>query len=416
MEQVIFSFTCSILEILFICGILILLEKSYGRLWKVVLLSAALAAVTTFADWAGLDMNTGLNVICLALLLSALYPVKIVDAFFDAVTGMMLCQIIQLILIFFIGNAAPELIREKSVIYILLFLLNAGIYCVSYFVDTTALQAGYARYKRAVWMVFVNFYFIQIVYMCNWNETETVGVSMFILVGLIFATNVLLVKKIVLAKKQEELIRYHRELADMKETYIRELAEKSHEFARHMQLIHQLSLHKDPGEALSQIRTYTEEWIKERNHKSSAFFYAGNSILSALLTQKKKEADEKKIHLSMLIKEPLPSMPCSSREMVEIAGNLIDNAVEAAELLEEEQRKVFFEIGKDKTGTFFMTINYRGEEASLEKEDMLSKGFSTKKGELRGYGLPNIKSIAEQYQGKITIQMNDEVVIIKVLF
>ena len=58
----------------------------------------------------------------------------------------------------------------------------------------------------------------------------------------------------------------------------------------------------------------------------------------------------------MLIKEPLPSMPCNSREMVEIAGNLIDNAVEAAELLEEEQRKVFFEIGKDKTGTFFMTI------------------------------------------------------------
>ena len=117
----------------------------------------------------------------------------------------------------------------------------------------------------------------------------------------------------------------------------------------------------------------------------------------------------------MLARDTNARMPLSQIEMVELVGNLLDNAFEAVEGLDPDRRKVLFETGEQKGGVFFQTINSLPED-SLESEQMLKKGVSTKNGKLRGYGLSNIKRVAEEHGGRVEIQKNEEIVVFRVLF
>ncbi len=96
-----------------------------------------------------------------------------------------------------------------------------------------------------------------------------------------------------------------------------------------------------------------------------------------------------------------------SNYVVSILGNLITNAFEAIEKNEEN----------DKTVRMFVTDI--GEEIVIEVEDsgqgihdeiitsIFYKGFSTKEGGERGYGLAKVKELVEDLNGSIAIEKGD---------
>ncbi len=93
-----------------------------------------------------------------------------------------------------------------------------------------------------------------------------------------------------------------------------------------------------------------------------------------------------------------------SNYVVSILGNLITNAFEAIERNEEHNKKVR------------MFVTDIGEEIVIEVEDsgqgihdevitsIFYKGFSTKEGEKRGYGLAKVKELVEDLNGSIAIE------------
>ena len=159
---------------------------------------------------------------------------------------------------------------------------------------------------------------------------------------------------------------------------------------------------------------YVEELIASRSGQKGTV-YTGDGVLSAILQDKQQEAEQKGISFCVLARDMSARLPLSQIEMVELVGNLLDNAFEAVEGLEPDRRKVLFETGEQKGEVFFQTINSLPED-SLGSEQMLKKGVSTKNGKLRGYGLSNIKRIAEEHGGRVEIQKNEEIVVIRVLF
>ncbi|MCQ4637799.1 GHKL domain-containing protein [Anaerovorax odorimutans] len=416
MDGTIFNGIASLLEMLMLCGVLCILRRDYQKKGKIIITAVIMAVAATAADQLSIDINTGLNVFLITMIVFLCYRGRFLDVFFDTISSLMICQIFQLIVLFICNLISPSFLNHPMYIFSVLLLMTAVIYGVIKLVKLEALQLYYHRYKRVIWVVLLNFYIIQAAYMYNWNETNTVEESVFILVLLVIATNGFLAYNLLVSKRQEEIIQYHQKLFETKEAFIKQMAQKQHEFAKHIQLIHDLTESEDYEKTVEEIRRYTQELITERNENRSTLVYSGDSILSAFLMKKKETADKRNLQLSTIIKDPLPAMLCTQKELIEVVGNLLDNAMEAASDFVGAKRKIFFEIGEENEKSFLQTINYRPENSAIDQTQMMSRGYSTKEGTLRGYGLPNIRSIAEKYQGRLEIRMNDEVILIKVLF
>lgn len=245
---------------------------------------------------------------------------------------------------------------------------------------------------------------------------------------LILFTMVNVAFHIVIAVKQQKTISKQQNMLEAKEDFIGLMAAKQHEFNKHIQAISSLAERADYDEemsvcAIGRIIEYTDELIERNNSSNERVLYVGDSLLSAYLTKKAAEADEKGIELSILMMDVADKFPCSSTEIIEIIGNLIDNGFEAVEKLPTDERKLFLEAHDDGKKIIIQTMNPVVGSSSgstgtkteeYRNEHPIKRGFTTKKGRLHGHGLANIKAIAEKHKGTVQLYSNGEVVTIVV--
>jgi len=141
-----------------------------------------------------------------------------------------------------------------------------------------------------------------------------------------------------------------------------------------------------------------------------------DQILNAIIYSKRALAEKKNICFEVEIKEEVPGYPLERYEFVELVGNLLDNAIEAAEGSNDGNSKIILTLGIDEG---FKIIETRNTGTKIQQSDidkMFKRGFSTKKGEHRGYGLYNIKKIVEHYNGTIELFLDDDFIVFKILF
>ncbi|NLD19875.1 MAG: GHKL domain-containing protein [Clostridiales bacterium] len=416
MNESMYTITASMIEILGVNGILSILDNRYLNILKILVVSVIMTAITFITFLNDIDINAGISGICIMLVVYLCYRGSILDVIFDSIGGMATYVLFEIIIDFFLILIFPTYLQSYMYVIIMLSTLTAITYMFSIFAKCkTKIQRYYSKYKKAVQVIFFNLFLIQIALTHNWNETNTVDISIFILAIVVVGVNVALAYNIVFGVKQKELISYQESLVEAKEEFISRMAAEQHEFSKHIQAIRSIA-ETDSLKSVGRIRDYTDELIEKREKEKANAVYVGDGVLSAYLMNKEREGQEKNVELSILIGNSLKSIPCTHRELIEITGNLIDNAFEAAVELPEEKRKVYFEIGEEQGKFLFQTINNLPEDFALEKSQMLKRGFSTKRGKQRGQGLSNIKAIAEKNHGKIQISMNDEIIIIKVLF
>lgn len=124
--------------------------------------------------------------------------------------------------------------------------------------------------------------------------------------------------------------------------------------------------------------------------------YINNSILNALLCEKELQAQKEKIDFNIMIEPGLNLRNIKNGDLIVMAGNLIDNAIEAAALC-KEQKKInlkFFEsdgnfIVFDIENTFGNNIKRKGENYITTKKDS----------SYHGIGLKSVRETAERYGG-----------------
>jgi len=127
-------------------------------------------------------------------------------------------------------------------------------------------------------------------------------------------------------------------------------------------------------------------------------------------------AKSKSITLSVEYLNVWEVYPLQGYELVEVMGNLLDNAFEAILNSEEtDDRQVILTIGTEE-GKKVLQVENTGEKIlSKDLDNIFNKGFSTK-GDNRGYGLYNVKKIVNKYDGKILLPLNNKYTTIKILF
>ena len=138
-----------------------------------------------------------------------------------------------------------------------------------------------------------------------------------------------------------------------------------------------------------------------RNVGSS--YHTGNEILDIILTDANNKFAENGIEFSCMLAQPFPDL-LKDFDLFSLLGNAFDNAAEYLSGCDREKRYVSF-TAKKINGTFLyceIANYYEGQ------GDVFVGMRSSKKDDfLHGYGMKNMKRIAEQYRGNFHVGVRE---------
>lgn len=218
-------------------------------------------------------------------------------------------------------------------------------------------------------------------------------VLLFVCIIFIFILSGQLNKYKVKAKEIETELRMQRLYADSFKGLIDNIRLRQHEFNNHISMMHSLHYkYKSFEELVGALENYGSTVIKE--NRFYKLLSCGNSVIIGFLYGRFVEFDKKGIDISyqVSVKELEIGVPCY--KVVEILGDLMNNAVEA--LLADEERKKLH-VSVIESDHFYIEV--RNESPYIPYKEISAffvKDYS-KKGENRGLGLYNVKQICDEY-------------------
>ena len=262
---------------------------------------------------------------------------------------------------------------------------------------------GYIKGKSEVLLVtvctcVVVVLFLLIYYKNNYLVEIEPLVLLFVCIIFIFILSGQLNKYKVKAKEVETELKMQRLYADSFKGLIDNIRLRQHEFNNHISMMHSLHYkYKSYEELVGALESYGSSVIKE--NRFYKLLSCGNSVIIGFLYGRFVEFDKKGIEISyqVSVQELEIGVPCY--KIVEILGNLMNNAVEA--LLADKQRKKLY-VSVIENDRFYIEV--RNESPYIPYKEIgafFVKDYS-EKGESRGLGLYNVKQICEEYGLEIT--------------
>lgn len=162
----------------------------------------------------------------------------------------------------------------------------------------------------------------------------------------------------------------------------------------------QMLLKENPKEAES----YLNDYMKVNMENLREFSNSGNLAVDALLNYKNMIAAEKNVFINLDIQIP-NSLHYKSSDLCVILGNLLDNAIEAAENSENKEIDVRIVYVKNK-----LKITVKNYYTGKIKKDTGGNFISTKSDtKNHGIGLQSVTRIVEAYGGVMEVRTDHSV-------
>ncbi len=205
------------------------------------------------------------------------------------------------------------------------------------------------------------------------------------------------------ANEIETELKMQKLYADSYQSLIDNIRLRQHEFNNHISMMHSLHLKYHTFEELvSALEDYGSAVIKEnRFHK---LLSCGNSVIIGFLYGRFTEFEKEGIDISYQVNIKELEIGIPVHKIVEILGDLMNNAVEA--LFADKERKKLH-VSVIESDRFWIEV--RNESSYIEYKELglfFDKNYS-KKGENRGLGLYNVKQICEEYGLEISCKNVD---------
>lgn len=179
------------------------------------------------------------------------------------------------------------------------------------------------------------------------------------------------------------------------ETLLHTLSLEKHEFTRHLQALQSLIYLNRIDDAKKYLDGIAEGYWQTDNIK-----YIGHPSISGLLNSKSNLAQSQGIQFSVSVDTDFAKLTIEPWDFCSILGNLLDNAIEAA-LLDQQQAKVKVEF-KYESGNYVIYVRNNGASINADQiKQIFQAGYTTKNSVGRGYGLFISKTLAERYGGSI---------------
>ncbi|MBH0230823.1 sensor histidine kinase [Halobacillus yeomjeoni] len=182
--------------------------------------------------------------------------------------------------------------------------------------------------------------------------------------------------------------------------YSEDLRAQTHEYTNKMHVLLGLLQLQNYEEACSLIES---EFVMTQSQNRILFDQIEDDTVQAILLGKLSKASEQKVEFSIDDESSIQGIPAhiNRSKLVTILGNVIDNAFEATKNQVDKQVTFFatdvgnelvFEVKDNGPGISEKMIPY-----------LFVRGFSTKEGEHRGFGLANVNEIVEELGGTIEL-------------
>lgn len=344
-------------------------------------------------------------------------------------------QILAFTVMFFIINAGVEVVGEmimsallgirmipkisnySSVVFLYLFE-KILTFCLLKIIQTYVLSkekkfdikflGGYLLLPLSTCFIFEMVFEYQMNIEMAESQRITFGIGCFLLLfvnAYVFA----------LFEKLSEISEYNRKIDllklkfDMEKRHYESLEESNIE---HKRFIHDITkyIHTIAGLATDENFKEIIEIINHLDreiHQLEKVQYTNHKILNALLIERNSFAKEKNINMDIFIEPNIRIDFIEDIDLISMIGNLIDNAIEAANKCEENHRNIQIKLFMG--NEFFVVCrieNYFMELPLIEKNSFMTTKPNKKN---HGIGISNVRKTAQKYGGILEIHINENI-------
>jgi two-component system sensor histidine kinase AgrC len=142
---------------------------------------------------------------------------------------------------------------------------------------------------------------------------------------------------------------------------------------------------------------------------ANEYIVSENTALSVLLNAKRTKAKDLNIDFQSIV--ATSDIRMQDKDICVLFGNLLDNALEAAEKA-ENKRFIDFSIQQTPSGCIIQCENSVGKKPEMKKGKFIS---SKENSYLHGIGTENIQDIVTKYSGDIKFDFDDEVFSVRIV-
>ncbi|TCT15447.1 two-component system sensor histidine kinase AgrC [Natranaerovirga pectinivora] len=301
--------------------------------------------------------------------------------------------------------------------------VNLGLLITMYFIDKKnllkSIQRLYIKYTQLTLSILLNIFLCALISMAIWRVDRGFMITYFPLIIVIIILwgiiNFYFMFQRVKIIQQKKVISTHETYLPYLEGLVDEVRQRQHDFKNHLNVIYEFA-EEVALDTNKEMKEYLDKLIK-RDRPMDYLLNINDSILTAIIYNKKNVIKEKGINFDFKINDYIPKYPLEKYEVVEILGNLLDNAMEEIENIGNiDHKNIALTLGTYEDKSIIEVKNTRNANKPIELDKIFDRGFSTKEGKNRGYGLYNVKKIVNYYNGKIELSLDNEDIIFRLLF
>lgn len=195
------------------------------------------------------------------------------------------------------------------------------------------------------------------------------------------------------------------------EDLLEEIRHRQHDYNNHLQALFSMNMAYDD---VDELKRHQIEYYKkiDRQDDYDLLKNSGSPVLAAFVYLKVQNADKKQINAEVRIDVERLEHTGAFTDVIELVGNLFDNACEATEAF--AYNRMFFSIVQNGNLLNIESSNpYEWEED--EKVDRFFKDGMSTKGKQHGIGLANVRKIVKKYHGvmEVAFDKKEEIKLIK---
>lgn len=191
------------------------------------------------------------------------------------------------------------------------------------------------------------------------------------------------------------------------EAVMQSLRQLRHDMNNHVGVMHGLC---DTGQ-YELLNQYLQDMLKDMKQANDVVVVQENPALSIVVNNKRLLAEEKGIRFSFGIKrqgmeKEKKVLPFTDLELCSLFGNLLDNAIEACEKIENrEKRRISLILGETEEGWQISCENSYAQAPVFEGEKLVT---SKEDDRCHGIGTQAMKSIIKKHKGTLHYQVTEE--------
>lgn len=236
-----------------------------------------------------------------------------------------------------------------------------------------------------------------------------------IILSIMFLLNLSLYCYITKITEEKKILEIQKQYNPILMDIIEEVRRRQHEFKNYLNTINGIIEVSNEKELRYELKNY----MKSLNFSTKSLediVYIDNIIIKSVVYNKLCESERLNIKFLYDVSNDLLEDKLNDYEISDILNNLLNNAFEAVQVRNKNDRVVILNIFTEGDKNVLEVKNSGITINKKNIENIFKLGFSTKEGKNRGYGLYNIKKIVERNGGNVQLYFDDNYTVFRLLF